>query len=318
MKQSIYYKIYLLNVYNLINLPFNKFVFYRSYSLTKEEMVLLTLLFYASGSMLTVIGDFIGVHKTTASRIIFKVSRAIATLAKRYINLPTDEDQLHQIEFGFYRIARFPNCVGALDCTHIKIQSPGGDDADSYQNSKGDFSVNVQCICDSSLQFTNVVCRCPGSIQDWTIFSQTKVKQQFENGEFANSILVGDSAYFVKPYLLTPLSDPTTAEEHLYNGSHIRTQKIIKKCFELWKRRFPILALGIRQKVDKIRATIVATAVLHNMACRNSDPPPPPLDADTEALIQEMYNFPTDEVSDNPTLEDNKTRLAIINHFSIL
>lgn len=33
----------------------------------------------------------------------------------------------------------------------------------------------------------------------------------------------------------------------------------------MWKRRFPVLSLGIRTQVQTTLTTIIATAVLHNM-----------------------------------------------------
>ena len=30
----------------------------------------------------------------------------------------------------------FPGVIGAIDCTHVTIQSPGGDDAELYRNKK--------------------------------------------------------------------------------------------------------------------------------------------------------------------------------------
>lgn len=263
--------------------------------------------------MLVVIGDFSGVHKSTASRVIAQVSLAIARLAGNYIKLPQNSNQLREVQLGFYNIAKFPKCVGALDCTHIKIQSPGGDDAELFRNRKGYFSMNVQCICDSSLRITNIVCRWPGSAHDSTIFNMSRVRSQFENGEFRGSLLVGDSGYPLKSYLLTPLSNPISPEEHLYNESHIRTRNTIERCFGVWKRRFPILSLGIRLKREKIELIVVATAVLHNIASKNGDPTPSQLDS----IPEEMPTFNTGDASNNnSTSMDSNTRVSLVNYFS--
>jgi hypothetical protein len=48
--------------------------------------------------------------------------------------------------------------------------------------------------------------------------------------------------------------------------------------FGTWKRRFPVLACGIRLKLDTA-LVIVPTPVLHNMAIDINEEEPPPLEA---------------------------------------
>lgn len=81
--------------------------------------------FYATGNFYITIGDFSGVYKTTAGRIIKKITDVIVTLGPRYIHFPENEDEKNACQADFYRVARFPKVIGALDCTHIPIQSPG-------------------------------------------------------------------------------------------------------------------------------------------------------------------------------------------------
>ncbi|KAJ8912983.1 hypothetical protein NQ315_000040 [Exocentrus adspersus] len=76
--------------------------------------------------------------------------------------------------------------------------------------------------------------------------------------------------------LLTPLGNPTTRVEQLYNESHIRTRNCIERVFGVWKRRFPVLAYGLRLKLQTALQIIVAAAVLHNIARENNEPEPPP------------------------------------------
>lgn len=84
--------------------------------------LLLTLRYYATGSFLTVVGDFSGVSKASASRIVSLVSRAIAQLRPEFIKFPTNTKEIQQ---EFYNIAKFPRLIGAIDCTHVPIKSPG-------------------------------------------------------------------------------------------------------------------------------------------------------------------------------------------------
>lgn len=82
------------------------------------HQLLLALRFYALGTMLNSVADFAGVSLSSACRIVSDVSAAIARLYKKYIFLhsrTTDK---------FYNIAQFPRVCGAIDCTHVHIQSP--------------------------------------------------------------------------------------------------------------------------------------------------------------------------------------------------
>ncbi|KAL0879439.1 hypothetical protein ABMA27_003190 [Loxostege sticticalis] len=137
---------------------------------------------------------------------------------------------------------------------------------EEFRNRKGYFSLNVQGVCDSKLIFMNVVARWPGSAYDATIFYNSELRAQYENGMFGNKWLLGDSAYPLKPYLLTPLLNPQTRGQQLYNEAHIRTRNVIERCFGVWIRRFPVVALTLRLSLPRANAVIIATAILFNIS----------------------------------------------------
>lgn len=98
---------------------------FRNHAVTPEEQLMLALRYYATGSFLITIGDFVGVHNSTASRIIVKVSEAIASLSRQFINMPKNDTESDNMNREFYNIARFPGVIGTIDCTHVRILSPG-------------------------------------------------------------------------------------------------------------------------------------------------------------------------------------------------
>lgn len=65
------------------------------------------------------------IHQGTVSRIINKVSIAIASLRNRFIKMPHTPEEILTCQTNFYQIVRFPRVVGCIDGTHIKIRSPG-------------------------------------------------------------------------------------------------------------------------------------------------------------------------------------------------
>lgn len=167
---------------------------------------------------------------------------------------------------SFYRITRFPRIIGAIDCTLIPIGSPGGQDAEVFRSRKGYFAFNVQTISDASLKIRNIVARWPGSCHDQTIFNNSLIKRQFDNGTFDRYMLVGDSGYTLQPYLMTKLLETRNEAENLYNESLIRTRNVVERQYGVWKRRFPILKSAIHSRLETTMNIIVATAVLHNIA----------------------------------------------------
>lgn len=94
---------------------------------------------------------------------------------------------------------------------------------------------------------------------------------------------LADSGYPLKNYLLTPLADPRTPGQLLYNEAQIRTRNTVERLFGIWKRRFPVLAYGQRLKLKTSLSIKVATAVLHNIA-RNMNEEEPPDDQNEEQL----------------------------------
>lgn len=263
----------------------------RNFSVSPINQLLITLRFYATGEHLLSIADFGGMHVSTVSRIIKRVSEAIASLLPQYVRFPLTNEGIQRSKTEFYQKASFPNVIGAIDCTHVRIQSPGGVDAEVFRNRKGYFSINVQAICNARMEIIDLVARWPGSAHDATIFNSSTKKADFVNGLYPNCILLGDSAYNIRPFMMTPLLNPITGAEQLYNESQIRTRGVIEIVFGVWKRRFPVLAYGCRLKLETTLTVIVATSVLHNIAQQMGEGEPPVVQDNQQLnhLIAEGY-----------------------------
>ncbi|GJQ72227.1 hypothetical protein Trydic_g3318 [Trypoxylus dichotomus] len=173
-----------------------------------------------------------------------------------------------------YTIARFPRVTGAINCTLIKIDSPGGEDAEIFRSRKGFFALNVQTVSDTNLKIRDIVVRWPGATRDQTIFNNSNLKHEFESGTFGRFLPVGDSGYTLQPYLMTKLQEARTVAENLYNESIIITRNVVERQYGVWKRRFPTLRFGMRLNLDRVMAILVATAVLHNIAVDMKDSRP--------------------------------------------
>ena len=118
----------------------------RNHPLSTLQQVLIALRFYASGSFLQVVGDTVGVNKSTVSRVVANVSRALVARQQEYVKWPRQQQELGSLKTAFYQRGRFPCVIGCVDGTHIRIQAPNKNE-NSYVNRKGFHSINVQGIC---------------------------------------------------------------------------------------------------------------------------------------------------------------------------
>lgn len=107
--------------------------------------------------------------------------------------------------------------VGPIDCTHIRIRCPAGNDG-VFINRKGFPSINVQAVCNADLPFINDVARWPGSSHDSFIFNHSALKDLLANGNDLG-FLIGDSGYPLRPYLLTPFRQPSNDTERGFTAS---------------------------------------------------------------------------------------------------
>ena len=120
----------------------------RNHAVSAEMQVLVTLRFLASGSFLQVIGDtFLGFDKSTVSRVVRRVTQALAAKLGDFIRFPSTRAERDEIKQGLFRVGGFPCAIGCIDGTHVRITAPHQNEPD-YVNRKGYHSINVQAICD--------------------------------------------------------------------------------------------------------------------------------------------------------------------------
>lgn len=76
--------------------------------------------------MQVVVGDIVSVSQPTVCRILAKVCTALMQHLATYVKMPETEHERQLAAAAFYQIAGFPRTIGAIDCTHVKVQYFGG------------------------------------------------------------------------------------------------------------------------------------------------------------------------------------------------
>ena len=181
----------------------------RNMAVSPALQLLSALRFYASGSFEQVVGDTVHIHKSTVCRIIKRVTEALLAFRGRFIQWPSrDECRAYQQEM--HENHGFPCVEGCIDGTHIRIVRPQQYE-EAYVNRKNYHSINVQVVSvGADLRITDVVANWPGSTHDAFVLRQSGVHQRFQEHQLPrtpNGVLLGDSAYPLLPWLMTPFID---------------------------------------------------------------------------------------------------------------
>ncbi|KAK6188415.1 hypothetical protein SNE40_004592 [Patella caerulea] len=234
----------------------------RSGALTVIQSVCMCLRFLACGTFYMCIGDMSKASKSTICREVNIIVPALAQLAGRFIRFPSGRG-LVAVKNGFQDKAGFPNVVGCIDGTLVKLEAPHQNEED-FVCRKGFHAINVQICCDNTRLITNIVAKWPGSVHDSRIFTESRLCGEFETGTH-RGFLLGDSGYGIRRYLLTPYRDPQTEEERAYNAAHRTTRTLVEQTIGILKRKFAVIKYVLRVQPAKACNIIAACAVLYNI-----------------------------------------------------
>ncbi|KAF2880862.1 hypothetical protein ILUMI_25317 [Ignelater luminosus] len=175
-------------------------------------------------------------------RCIYEVTVAIDThLAPTYITFPKTHRTINRIKHQFMDRFQMPGVIEAIDGTHVAILKPDFDEK-NFISRKGYHSINVQIVCDPSLEILNINANCGGSSHDCFIWRQSSIKDLLHN-HYANGRkgvwLIGDSGYLLEPYWLTSFDQPEKdTPEAAFNSRHAAARNCVERCIGLLKTRF--------------------------------------------------------------------------------
>ncbi|KAI4467996.1 hypothetical protein MML48_2g00010101 [Holotrichia oblita] len=186
---------------------------------------------------LRTVSDRFNLSKSTAREYIYKILDLLIEKRNLFIKWPNEEGA-HETSHYFERRNGFPDIIGYIGGSHIPISKPSLNQ-DSYVNRKEYHSLILQGVCDYRRKFIHVSCGWPGRV-----FRKSDLGDIINHPEFNyNEHLIGDSAYPLTPYLITPYRD----NGHLTNIQKYFNRKLssnrirIEHAFGLLKGRFRCL-----------------------------------------------------------------------------
>ena len=243
-----------------------------------EQRVAIALWRLATNGDYRTIAHLLGVSRASVCLIVRDVCDAIVqVLLPKYIQTPHGE-RLQSIVDGFSSKWGFPQCVGAIDGSHIPIVSPLDCPAD-YYNRKGFHSIILQAVVDHEYRFWNINVGWPGRVHDARVFTNSELFEKAQavtllpsspkliHGVSVPLVILADPAYPLLPWLMKPYvqhGNLSVAAKN-FNYRLSRARMVVENAFGHLKGRWRCLLKRNDAATEDVPTIISACCVLHNI-----------------------------------------------------
>ncbi|KAG8193586.1 hypothetical protein JTE90_000222 [Oedothorax gibbosus] len=247
------------------------------HAIRRDKRIAIAVYTLSSSAEYRTIGNLFGVSKSSVCKIVAEFCTLFVHLcSKDFIQLPTTEQEILRAATEFESFWDFPQCVGAIDGTHIKIQPPKVH-AHSYYNYKQFYSVVLLAVVDYAYKFMYVNVGSCGRNNDAYVFQNSSMPaylRREEMGKCSRELgglqvpvyVVGDSAFPLMQTLQKPYPEfngmPDTLRNYNYRLS--RGRRVVENAFGRLKARFRILR-KLENRLDTAVNIIHATCILNNV-----------------------------------------------------
>ena len=205
----------------------------RSFAISPLLQLLTVLRFLACGTFYNVVGDTVRVSKSTVCRIIRRVCRSICYKLWHLVAFP-DANCRRDIKEEFEEIAGMPNVLGCVDGTFIRVKKPALNTSE-FICRKGFPALNVQIFAGPDYKIHDSIVKWPGATNDARMFRQSDLKHKLASSTMG--CVLGDSAYALTSYCLTPYANPADRNQMQFNKAHRCTQVTVEQTIGILKSR---------------------------------------------------------------------------------
>jgi hypothetical protein len=256
-----------------------------------EKKIVVTLYKLMHGVCIPLVADKAALGKSTVHEILRQVCSTISTHLGHLIAWPVGRRLVRTVA-GFQGKQSFPNCIGAIDGSHIYVSAPSNTIvASDHRNRYKSFSILLQGVVDSKCYFTSINTGPPGSLHDSAHFKSTELYRKVDEGIMGGfhddpltwgtgltfpPYIVADRGYpllswCITPFKKGPMGLTLTQEETWFNRKHSSTRMSVERGFGILKSRFKEIGTKSSLKLEFLPTVVHACCVLHNILLASKD-----------------------------------------------
>ncbi|KAL2612730.1 hypothetical protein R1flu_024422 [Riccia fluitans] len=250
------------------------------------------------------VADKFGVGESSVHEIMQDCVPAIVKVFGHHLKWPAGE-AMAEVSRSFLEKCGLPNCLGSIGSTHVEILNPSGPEARKYINRTGHFSIVLQAVVDTSLSFLDVFCGFPERTYDNNVLRSSGLYgrvlageilagpiQSINGGFQLRPYILGGSNYPLHPWLMVPyaISSPLSYSQEQFIRRHQEGKVYTQQAFDILKRLFRVLGVGIRGRLELAPVIVQACCLLYNILIRRKE-------LDVVAELEQIG--PTSHVEDN-------------------
>ncbi|GBG84116.1 hypothetical protein CBR_g37991 [Chara braunii] len=173
----------------------------------------------------------------------------------------------------------FPNCHGAVDCTHIYVDKPANTPSENYFDRKHHFSIIAQVVVDLDLHVLDVFVGYPGSCHDIRVIQLSSLSKRAEDGTLfrglpvmlpggvrTNGYILGDNKYPPSEWIVVSYGGINQhPDEERFDNKQKVARGAVERAFGRLKGMWRLFLRPHKTNLDTLPQQFTAVCILHNI-----------------------------------------------------
>ncbi|GBG79916.1 hypothetical protein CBR_g30181 [Chara braunii] len=245
--------------------------------LQPDHIVAYALYRWASGKTFDSGTSSFGIGRSSGIKAVEDVTNAILAAYPDKIAIPTG-CRLLQVVRAFSGKG-FPNCYGAIDCTHIYVDKPANAPSKNYFDRKQQFSVVAQVIVDLDMCIIDVFVGYPGCVHDQRVLRNSSLLKRAEAGNIFNpdpvvlpggvrttGYLLGDNGYAPRTWIVVPYGGSEQTEDIAFFDTRQKTTRgVVERAFKRLKGMWRLFLRHHKTNMNNLPQQFTVVCIIHNL-----------------------------------------------------